>query len=160
MPHYIQFLTSHYPDDFYGKEDIHLSASLALQQYTENILTTAVKKYSSNRITNGAILILNTKTAEVLAWAGSSGFNDDDNQGQIDGVTVPNQPGSSMKPLLYALALDNGYLPSDVLPDIPTDFGFEELYIPQNFNNRFNGPVRLRSTLASSLNVDKESCRW
>ncbi len=153
MPHYIQFLTSHYPDDFYGKEDIHLSASLALQQYTENILTTAVKKYSSNRITNGAILILNTKTAEVLAWTGSSGFNDDENQGQIDGVTVPNQPGSSMKPLLYALALDNGYLPSDVLPDIPTDFGFEELYIPQNFNNRFNGPVRLRSALASSLNV-------
>ena len=153
MPHYIQFLTSHYPEDFTGKEDIHLSASLALQQYTENILTTAVKKYSSNRITNGAILILNTKTAEVLAWAGSIGFNDDANQGQIDGVTVPNQPGSSMKPLLYALALDNGYLPSDVLPDIPTDFGFEELYIPQNFNNRFNGPVRLRNALASSLNV-------
>ena len=153
MPHYIQFLTSRYPDDFTGKHDINLSASLPLQKYTENILTNAVKKYSSNRITNGAIFILDTKTAEILAWAGSSGFNDELNQGQIDGVIVPNQPGSSMKPLLYALALDNGYLPSDILPDIPTDFGFEELYIPQNFNNRFNGPVRLRTALASSLNV-------
>ena len=152
MPHYVQFLTSHYPDDFMGKTDIKLSASLELQKFTENILTTAVKKYTSNRITNGAIIILDTKTAEILAWVGSSGFNDA-NQGQIDGVTVPNQPGSSMKPLLYALALDNGYLPSDVLPDVPTDFGFDELYVPQNFNNRFNGPVRLRTALASSLNV-------
>ncbi len=153
MPHYIQFLKTKYPDDFTGKKDITLSASLSLQEYTENILSSSVKKFESNRITNGAVLILDTKTAEILAWAGSSGFNDDENQGQLDGVTVPNQPGSSMKPLLYALALDNGFLPSDVLPDIPTDFGFEELYIPQNFNNRFNGPVRMRTALASSLNV-------
>ena len=153
MPHYIQFLTSTYPDEFTGKKDITLSASLQLQEYTENLLTTSVKKYAENRITNGAVLVLNTQTAEILSWVGSSGFNDESNQGQIDGVTVPNQPGSSMKPLLYALALDNGYLPSDILPDIPTDFGFEELYIPQNFNNRFNGPVRFRTALASSLNV-------
>lgn len=153
MPHYIHFLKTKYEEDFTGKADINLSASLSLQEYTENVLSTSVRQFESNRITNGAVLILDTRTAEILSWAGSSAFNDEENKGQIDGVTVPNQPGSSMKPLLYALALDNGYLPSDVLPDIPTDFGFEELYIPQNFNNRFNGPVRIRTALASSLNV-------
>lgn len=153
MPHYVNFLRSSYPEDFTSKNDITLSASLELQEFTENLLTSNIKKYESNRITNGAVLILNTATGEILAWVGSSSFDDAMNQGQIDGVTVPNQPGSSMKPFLYALALDNGYLPSDILPDVPTDFGFEELYIPQNFNNRFNGPVRLRTALASSLNV-------
>jgi penicillin-binding protein 1C len=51
------------------------------------------------------------------------------------------------------LALEKGFTPSTILPDIPTDFGFSELYIPQNFNNRFNGPIRFRVALASSLNV-------
>ncbi|MCR4940287.1 MAG: transglycosylase domain-containing protein [Treponemataceae bacterium] len=153
MPHYINFLKAEYPQEFSGKKAIRLSASAYLQGYIEELLTTSVKKFESNRITNGAVLVLDTRTAEILAWAGSSSFQDETNKGQLDGVTVPNQPGSSMKPFLYALALDKGYLPSDILPDIPTDFGFEELYIPQNFNNRFNGPVRMRTALASSLNV-------
>ena len=59
-----------------------------------------------------------------------------------------------MKPFLYALALENEILePSSVLADVPSQFGNDKLYIPENFNNRFNGPVRMRVALASSLNI-------
>ncbi|MDR2575782.1 MAG: penicillin-binding protein, partial [Treponema sp.] len=64
-----------------------------------------------------------------------------------------NQPGSCLKPFLYALALEKGFVPNDILPDIPTVFGGSEAYIPGNFNRRFNGPVRLRIALGSSLNI-------
>jgi penicillin-binding protein 1C len=58
-----------------------------------------------------------------------------------------------MKPFLYAMALERGFKPTDVLADVPMNFGESELYIPQNFNNRFNGPMLFRSALASSLNI-------
>ena len=102
-----------------------------------------------------------TKTYKrVLAWVGNADWFDSKNSGQIDGVLTKNQPGSSMKPFLYALAFDtlddNGrplYYPSKIIPDIPQEFGNTNIYIPGNFNNRFNGPVRTRIALASSLNV-------
>lgn len=156
MPHYIQFLIENEEKNqigMYKKEDIFLSASLELQSYAEELLINQVEKYRDNRISNGAILVTNTQTGQILAWVGSENFSNDSSKGQIDGVLAENQPGSSMKPFLYALALENGYTPSTILPDIPTDFGFSELYIPQNFNNRFNGPIRFRVALASSLNV-------
>jgi penicillin-binding protein 1C len=88
-----------------------------------------------------------------LAWVGSADYNNAEAAGQIDGVLALNQPGSSMKPFLYAMALEQGFKPTDVLADIPMNFGETELYIPQNFNNRFNGPMLFRSALASSLNI-------
>ncbi|GAB1483375.1 hypothetical protein MASR2M78_21910 [Treponema sp.] len=63
------------------------------------------------------------------------------------------QPGSTLKPFLYTLALEQGWDAATVLPDVPTDFGGAEVYVPANFNNQFNGPVRLRQALASSLNI-------
>jgi penicillin-binding protein 1C len=58
-----------------------------------------------------------------------------------------------MKPFLYALALEKDFAPATVFADIPTNYGIEEIYIPQNFNNKFNGPILMRYALASSLNV-------
>ncbi|MDR2021340.1 MAG: hypothetical protein LBQ14_11315 [Treponema sp.] len=84
---------------------------------------------------------------------GSADYDNVSAAGQIDGVTAVNQPGSGMKPFLYAMALERGFKPADVLADVPVNFGTGALYIPQNFNNRFNGPVRFRSALASSLNI-------
>jgi penicillin-binding protein 1C len=58
-----------------------------------------------------------------------------------------------MKPFLYALALEMGFAPASVLPDVPSDFGGDQVYVPLNFDNSYNGPVLLRNALASSLNV-------
>ena len=153
MPHFVRYL-SNLPDSPVGKQpDLHTSAVLKVQNAAEDLLRRSVEQYAANRLTNGAILVCDTQSGAILAWVGSADFFDDAHSGQVDGVLSLQQPGSSMKPFLYALALEKGFSPSSVLSDIPMEFGFEKLYAPQNFNNRFNGPVRLRVALASSLNV-------
>lgn len=153
MPHYVRYLTSSGSCECYSAEQINVSVSLALQRKAENLIAAAVAKSKQFRITNGAVLVCENSSGKILAWVGSANFNDDFHGGQNDGVLAENQPGSSMKPFLYAMALENGFTPASILPDIPMEFGSEQLYIPLNFNNRYNGPVRLRTALASSLNV-------
>jgi penicillin-binding protein 1C len=133
--------------------EIRLSADLALQHYVEGLVAGNVARYYSSRLTNGAAVVIDNESGEILAWVGSADYRDAGAAGQIDGALALNQPGSSMKPFLYAMALENGFKPTDVLADIPMNFGDRELYIPQNFNNRFNGPMLFRSALASSLNI-------
>lgn len=153
MPHFVRYLTS-LPDSPVGREaDVYTSVDLQLQHEAESLLSAAVEDNMQHRLTNGAVLVCDSRTGAVLSWVGSTDFFDEEHNGQVDGVLVQRQPGSSMKPFLYALALESGFSPAAVLPDIPMEFGFERLYVPQNFNNRYNGPVRLRVALASSLNV-------
>ena len=132
--------------------DLYLSIDSKLTNDTTNFIAGEVNKYSKARVSDGAAFAINNKTGEIIIWCGSTGF-EKEGTGQIDGVLVRNQAGSSMKPFLYAYAIENGFAPNSVLPDIPTDFGTEQVYVPQNFNNRFNGPQLMRTCLASSLNV-------
>ncbi len=134
-------------------DSLTLALDSALTQYAEKLIQKKLEEYSGARIHNGAAFVLDNLTGETLVWAGNASFEDETHSGQIDGVTVKNQPGSSMKPFLYALALETKFAPSSVLPDIPQDFGGKGVYVPLNFNNRYNGPVRFRVSLASSLNV-------
>jgi len=153
MPHFIRFINSQ--SDFSEDKicEMHLSADLALQKYIQNTISGNVSMYYSSRLTNGSAIVIDNETGEILSWVGSADFFNAEAAGQIDGVLVLNQPGSSMKPFLYAMALEKGFKPTDVIADIPMTFGESEIYIPQNFNNRFNGPMLFRSALASSLNI-------
>jgi penicillin-binding protein 1C len=126
---------------------------LDFQAYSEELLQQALTRLQDNRVANGAILAIENHTGAIRVYVGSVSWFDEENSGKIDGVRVLNQPGSCLKPFLYALALDSGFGPQDILPDLPTVFGGSEAYIPSNFNRRFNGPVRLRVALASSLNI-------
>ena len=156
-PHYIRYLRNGGPAAPYK---VTLSINLELQKYAQQILNDALLQAEGSRISNASLLLIENKTGAPLAWVGSADFFDEEHSGQIDGVLVNNQPGSSMKPFLYALALETKdedgeplFSPGTILADIPQEFGEEKLYIPSNFNNRYNGPVRLRIALASSLNV-------
>ena len=167
MPHYIEYLVSHYKaGDFVpsaAEQNIstapalppewHITADSSLSAYTQQLLQTQLKKNSHARLRNGAVLVIENATGNILGWVGSNAYFDTESNGQINGVTALNQSGSSTKPFLYALALEQGWKPSDILPDISMRFGKANAYIPQNFNNRFNGPVRFRVALASSLNI-------
>ena len=134
--------------------ELHTTVDLEINDLAQNYLREALEQASGSRITNGSLLLLDNKDGSVLAWIGNANFYDSENGGQIDGILVNNQPGSSMKPFLYALAIENKIIePSTALADVPKEFGHEKLYIPENFNNRFNGPIRTRIALASSLNV-------
>jgi len=133
--------------------EMQLSIDLELQRFLENAVAGNVAQYYSSRLTNGAAVVIDNETGEILAWVGSADFFNGEAAGQIDGVLALNQPGSSMKPFLYAMALEYGFKPADVIADIQMSFGESELYIPRNFNERFNGPMLFRAALASSLNV-------
>lgn len=166
MPHYIEFLVRQYkagaflPEKTADREaqpplppEWRLTADLPFSAQAALMLHSEIGKIANARLNNGALLIIDNATGEVIAWVGSNSYFDDTHGGKIDGVTARNQSGSSTKPFLYALALEQGHKPSDVLPDIPVRFGAEHIYVPRNFNNRYNGPIRLRIALASSLNI-------
>jgi penicillin-binding protein 1C len=132
---------------------LRTTLDLGIQSYAEERLEAELSLLNRNRVSNGAILAIENETGAVRVYIGSASWFDEGRGGKIDGVRVLNQPGSCLKPFLYALALDSGFSPAQVLPDLPTVFGGREAYIPSNFNRRFNGPVRLRVALASSLNI-------
>ena len=150
LPHFVNYLIKEKINDY----ELHTSLDLEVSDFAQNLLRQALHQASDSRISNAALLLLDNSNGSIISWLGNADFFDDENSGQIDGVLVKNQPGSSMKPFLYALAIDKEILqPSTVLADIPSEFGNETLYIPENFNNRYNGPVRMRIALASSLNI-------
>jgi len=153
LPHLIRLINTQQQSLGNRDTEIHLSIDLKLQHYLEDAIVGNVVRFYSSRLTNGSGIVIDNETGEILAWVGSSDFFNDEAAGQIDGVLALNQPGSSMKQFLYALALENGFFPSDVIADIPMTFGQTEVYFPLNFNNRFNGPMLFRSSLASSLNI-------
>ena len=161
LPHFVNYLTSQArkadSSQNSGKKfpyELFTSLDLEISQLAQDYLREGLEQARDSRITNGALLLLDNSDGSIICWLGNGDFFDSQNSGQIDGVLVRNQPGSSMKPFLYALAIEKDLLqPSTVLADVPSEFGNEKLYIPENFNNRYNGPVRTRIALASSLNV-------
>jgi penicillin-binding protein 1C len=106
------------------------------------------------QVEDGAIVVLDNRTGEVLAWVGSSGsaFSD---APQVDGVLARRQPGSTLKPFVYQLALERRLLTAaSRLDDSPAQLDTGGgLYVPQNYDRRFRGPVSTRQALAGSLNV-------
>ena len=86
--------------------------------------------------------------------AGSRDFFDDAHDGQVNGALALRQPGSTLKPLTYALALENGMTAATILDDVPTQFAtLEGSFMPENYDEKYHGPIRLRSALASSYNI-------
>jgi len=154
-PHFVRafFLRGTGAAQAFHSPEVRTSLDPQIQANLEATLELTAAPWASSRLTQASGLVLDNATGEVLAWVGSRDFHDPVNQGEVDGVLALNQPGSTLKPFLYGLALEKGFLPSTVLPDIPTDFGGDHVYVPTNFNGRSSGPVRLRVALASSLNI-------
>ena len=106
-------------------------------------------------LNNAALVAMKPGTGEILAMVGSADYFDPMIDGQVNVVVRPRQPGSAIKPILYALAFTRGLSPADLLWDVPAEFPLEdgEVYEPRNYDGRFHGPVRLRQALANSYNV-------
>ncbi|MCC6905666.1 MAG: transglycosylase domain-containing protein, partial [Anaerolineae bacterium] len=108
-------------------------------------------------LTNTALVALNPNTGEVLAMLGSVDYNDTSIDGAVNVTLSPQQPGSTMKPFTYALALEQGRTAADILWDVPmgydTGIGEGYDYVPVNYDGRFHGPVRMRDALANSYNI-------
>jgi len=136
---------------FPGGEKLSVSIDAALNEEAREILNSHLSALSGSNVTNGAVLAVDNATGEILAWVGSSDFFDAARSGQVDGVTSLRQPGSALKPFLYALAFLKGSKPSDLIDDSP--YFSAGKYKPRNYDESYHGPVSIRRALACSYNV-------
>src|SRR5438105_12417288 len=105
----------------------------------------------SRGIKNAAALLVDSRTMDVLAQVGSADFDKIEINGQVDGTRSPRSPGSTLKPFVYALGLEQGLIhPLSILSDAPRSFGE---YNPENFDREFLGPIRACDALARSRNL-------
>ena len=127
-----------------------------LQQKAQTLLDERVKSLQRKRLHNGAVLVVDHTTGEIMAWA-VAGAADSKNQtpgSAIDAVRSPRQPGSSMKPFLYTLALEQGWSPATELDDAPMAEAIGTgLHDFHNYSHTFYGKISLREALGNSLNI-------
>ncbi len=154
-PHFTRYCLSQLsPQERERGGELWTTLDLRVQEATEKLLRDQIDLLRSNGVTNGAAVVIENPTGEILAMVGSKDFFDPSIQGQVNGVLSLRQPGSAVKPFTYGLALSSGMTPATLLPDIEAylpDFGGD--YSPHNYDNHYHGPVRLRIALASSYNV-------
>lgn len=125
-----------------------------LQRAVEQAMREELDGLADRRIGQAAVIVVDNPKGEVLAYVGSVDFLDDARGGQNDGVRARRQPGSALKPFAYGLALAQGLTPATLLSDVQLPFATPGgAYVPQNYDRRAHGPVRLRSALANSYNV-------
>jgi penicillin-binding protein 1C len=154
-PHFTTRVLSWAPEDqaLGATGRVRTSLDVDLQRALEAEVRHTVETLRDRRVEHAAAVVLDNDTGEVLAWVGSPDFWAP-KDGQTDMVVSPRQPGSALKPFLYAVALDRGYTAASVLPDIPKSYPTATgPYQPRNYDRRFRGPVRAREALASSYNV-------
>ena len=121
------------------------------QKAIERRVTDYVANNRNRGIENAAVFLVDTRTMDVVAQIGSADFYKADINGQVDGTRSPRSPGSTLKPFVYALALEQGLIhPLSILADAPRSFGE---YNPENFDREFLGPIRAGDALARSRNV-------
>ena len=153
-PHFLFWLADQLPDDYLG--DVQTTLDRSLQQFVEAQVKQVVRSLSDKNVQQGAALVIDNHTGEVLAYVGSVDYFSDRPQGQNDGVQALRQPGSTLKPFLYELALAQRHIrPNTVLADVPTYYPIPgaKLYNPVDYDETFQGPVRVRLALANSLNI-------
>jgi penicillin-binding protein 1C len=151
----LPFLAPHLTDALLREAggDLHATLDLARQRTVERILRNYVSGESALGIRNaGALLLeLNGGRALMRAYVGSADYRDAAIEGQVNAVTAKRSPGSTLKPFVYGLALDQGLLhPRTILKDVPTAFG---PFSPENFDGRFVGPIAAEDALIRSRNV-------
>lgn len=123
----------------------------AMQELAAQSAREQIAKLAARNARNAAVVITDPRTAEILAMVGSVDYNNAAIDGQVNVALAPRQPGSALKPIIYAGALAADWTPATIIWDTPTDFGGG--YRPQNYDNQFRGPQRLRMALAGSLNI-------
>jgi len=124
-----------------------------LQRHARDTLRGHLAELRERHVEDGAVIVIDNASGEVLAWVGSSGALSQ--AADVDGVNAPRQAGSTLKPFLYAQAIEQRWLTAaSLLDDSPVGLATAAgLYLPENYDHRFKGPVSVRTALGASLNV-------
>ena len=130
---------------------IETTLDAGLQRLIERLVTRYLNQFGEHGIRNTGVLLVDYRDMSVKSWVGSADYANEDIHGQIDAVLTRRSPGSTLKPFVYALALDQGVLhPRTILRDSPTSFG---PFTPENFDGNFIGPIPAQDALIRSRNV-------
>lgn len=137
-----------------GRRFIRTTIDSELQKTIQGVVDERVSGLKQNNVNNAAALVVDHMDNQVLAWVVAGAGSPDVPGGLIDPVITPRQPGSALKPFLYALALESGWTAATLIQDTPiVESVGSGLHAYQNYNRTFYGPVTLRQALANSLNV-------
>lgn len=159
-PHFVFYVKDQIEQQYGSKiidkgVKIKTTLSLEVQQTAEKIVKEEIAKLKDFNATNAAVVVLDSKTGEILAMVGSYDFNDE-KFGKFNVAELgQRQPGSALKPFTYGLAFEKGYNASTIFMDVKTTFpdqGTED-YSPVNYDGKFRGPVQLRFALGNSINI-------
>ncbi len=146
-PHFAELATARMP----SATRLQATLDRSVQSIAEEQVAQRIGELRSLGISNAAVVVLENRTRAVRALVGSAGFQEKAFQGQVNGVMARRSPGSTLKPFLYALALDQGrVIPDSWLLDVPTDFAG---YVAENYDERYRGRVTVRDALIQSLNA-------
>lgn len=162
-PHFVLYVQKLLEERF-GERAVELgglkvttSLDYKLQEEAQKIVSEEIDKVKdSYHITNGAAIVIDPKTSEILAMVGSRNFSDPDYDGQVNVTLSLRQPGSAIKPITYVSGFKNGFTPSTMIMDVPTTFPGGEgqpPYEPGNYDGKYRGPIQVRYALGNSINV-------
>ncbi len=163
-PHFVMYVKERLAERFgeklveTGGLQVRTTLDYDLQKDSEEIVKDEIDSLKSYKVGNGAAVITDPKTGQILTMIGSKDYYDEENDGNFNVAYSGNrQPGSSLKPIIYAKAFEKGYTPASLIMDVKTDFPTEDqsnpTYTPVNYSGKFSGPVQARFALGNSLNI-------
>ncbi len=138
-----------------GGLKVKTTLDISVQTFAQDAVATEVAKLKRGHVTNGAALVTIPGTGEILAMVGSYDYFDTENDGNVNLTTAYRQPGSSIKPINYALGLIHGYTAATPFIDQPICFPNpgQAPYCPKNYDGRWHGVVQMRQALGNSYNI-------
>ncbi|KKR75260.1 MAG: Penicillin-binding protein, 1A family, partial [Parcubacteria group bacterium GW2011_GWB2_40_8] len=175
-PHFSILIRS-YLEEKYGQDVVEqgglkviTTLDYPLQEKAEDLVARYTKENKEKfSATNGAMVAIDPKTGQLLVMVGSKDYFDKEEDGNYNVAIAQRQPGSAIKPFIYATAFEKGYTPETVVFDLQTEFNpscapegvpkegikmeADKCYMPGNYDDKFRGPISLKSSLAESLNV-------
>jgi 1A family penicillin-binding protein len=161
-PHFLNYVRQYLIDE-YGEEaatrsgwTVTTSLDLGLQRTAEDIVRKQVDQLRNvYNLKNAALVSIRPKSGEIVAMVGSADYYNTQIAGQVNVTVSRRQPGSAIKPVLYATAFSAGLNPADLVWDIPVDYvsPYGQVYSPVNYDGKFHGPIRIRTALSNSYNI-------
>jgi penicillin-binding protein 1C len=146
-PHFCHRIKKKYPQ----ANTIYTTLNWQQQEKVQQLTLNFIRRLEVFNIHNASVLVLNNRTGKVEVYVGSADFNDKFNSGEVDGIQGVRSPGSTLKPLVYALGIDQGIIsPKTILADVPSSFSG---FAPENFYKKFSGKVSVEQALVQSLNI-------
>jgi penicillin-binding protein 1C len=161
-PHFVMYVKSELVKMFgeqavdSGGLTVTTTLDYNIEKQAEDTVKSELASLKQYHVYNGAAVVRDSKTGEILAMVGSADYFNKTNGGSFNDALADRQPGSSLKPIMYSLAFEKGYTPATMVMDVPTNFQTNAqtaVYDPVDYEGTYIGPVQLRFALGNSLNI-------